>query len=103
MEQERLRGTLVFSQTLASLACQSYICSLAGQERTSDPESTTNYYSGNSISFFFNFFFNVYLFLRQSMNRGGAERGGDTESEPGSRFRAVSTEPDVGLELTARS
>ena len=34
------------------------------------------------------------------MNRGGAEREGDTESETGSRLRAVSTEPDVGLELT---
>ena len=34
------------------------------------------------------------------MNGGGAERGGDTESEAGSRLRAVSTEPDAGLELT---
>ena len=36
------------------------------------------------------------------MNRGGAEREGDTESETGSRLRAVSTEPDGGLELTDR-
>ena len=34
-----------------------------------------------------------------SMNRGGAEREGDTESEAGSRLQAVSTEPDTGLEL----
>ena len=34
------------------------------------------------------------------MKRGGAEREGDTESETGSRPRAVSTEPDAGLELT---
>ena len=34
------------------------------------------------------------------MNRGGAEREGDTESKAGYRLRAVSTEPDVGLELT---
>ena len=34
------------------------------------------------------------------MNRGGAEREGDTESGTGSRLRAVSTEPDVGLEPT---
>ena len=34
------------------------------------------------------------------MSRGGAEREGDTESEAGSRLRAVSTEPDAGLELT---
>ena len=33
------------------------------------------------------------------MSRGGAERGGDTESEAGSRLRAVSTEPIVGLKL----
>ena len=31
------------------------------------------------------------------MNRGGSEREGDTESETGSRLRAVSTEPDAGL------
>ena len=34
------------------------------------------------------------------MNGGGAERGGDTEPEAGSRLWAVSTEPDMGLELT---
>ena len=34
------------------------------------------------------------------MSREGAEREGGTESEAGSRLRAVSTEPDVGLELT---
>ena len=33
------------------------------------------------------------------MSKGGAERerGGDTESEAGSRLRAVSTEPNMGL------
>ena len=36
------------------------------------------------------------------MSEGGAEREGDTEWEAGSRPRAVSTEPDVGLELTDR-
>ena len=36
------------------------------------------------------------------MSRGGAERGGDPESEAGSRLRAVDTEPDAGLELTDR-
>ena len=34
------------------------------------------------------------------MSRGGAEREGDTESEAGSGFPAVSTEPDAGLKLT---
>ena len=45
------------------------------------------------------YIFNVYLFLRerQSMSRGGAEREGVTESEVGSRLRAVSTECDMGL------
>ena len=44
-------------------------------------------------------FFNVYLFLkeRQSVNGGGTESKGDTESEAGFRLRAFSTEPDVGL------
>ena len=32
------------------------------------------------------------------MNGGGSEREGDTESKTGSRLRAVSTEPDAGLE-----
>ena len=36
------------------------------------------------------------------MSRGGAERGGDTESEVGSRLLAVSPEPDAGLKLTER-
>ena len=36
------------------------------------------------------------------MNGGGAEREGDTETEAGSRLRAISTEPDTGLELTDR-
>ena len=44
---------------------------------------------------------NVYLLLRerqrQNASRGGAEREGDTESEAGSRLRAVCTEPDAGL------
>ena len=34
------------------------------------------------------------------MNGGGAEREGDTESETGSRLWTISTELDVGLELT---
>ena len=32
--------------------------------------------------------------------QGRGREGGDTESEAGSRLRAVSTEPDAGLELT---
>ena len=33
------------------------------------------------------------------MNGGGAEKEGDTESKAGSRLRAISPEPDAGLEL----
>ena len=33
---------------------------------------------------------------------GEEQREGDTESEAGSRLRAVSTEPDTGLEPTSR-
>ena len=36
------------------------------------------------------------------MSGGGAEREGDTESEADSGLRAVSTEPDTGLELADR-
>ena len=39
---------------------------------------------------------------RQSISMEGAEREGDTESEAGSRLRAVSTEPDTRLEPTNR-
>ena len=55
-------------------------------------------------SFFF-FFFLMFIYSwerqsdRQSMSRGGAEREGDTEFEAGFRHWAVSTEPEVGLEL----
>ena len=55
--------------------------------------------------FFLIFFFNVYLFLGQRETEhdgGGAEREGDTESETGSRLRAISPEPDTGLELLDR-
>ena len=38
----------------------------------------------------------------KSTSRRGAEREGDTESEADSRLRAVSAEPDAGLELTNR-
>ena len=34
------------------------------------------------------------------MNGGGSEREGNTESETGSKLRAVGTEPDAGLKLT---
>ena len=37
---------------------------------------------------------------RQDVSGGGAGREGGTESEAGSRLRAVSTEPDAGLEPT---
>ena len=46
----------------------------------------------------------IYLFIfeteRDSMNGGGSEREGDTESKTGSKLRAVGTEPDAGLKLT---
>ena len=45
----------------------------------------------------------MFMTERPSMSGGGAEREGDTESKAGSRLWAVSTEPDAGLELTARS
>ena len=45
-------------------------------------------------------FLNIYLILRdrerQSVSGEQAEREGDTESEAGSRLRAVSTEPNEG-------
>ena len=51
---------------------------------------------------FFNFFSHLFNFERQwqSVSRVEAEKQGDTGSEAGSRLRADSTEPDVGLEPT---
>ena len=48
------------------------------------------------------FFLSLFICERQRVNGGGAEREGDPESEAGSRLRAVSAEPDAGLELTDR-
>ena len=49
-------------------------------------------------------FFSTFIYFwdreRQSMNGGEAEREGDIELETGSRLRAISPEPDSGLELT---
>ena len=46
----------------------------------------------------------MFIFERETETEtasgGRAEGEGDTESETGSRLRAVSTEPDAGLELT---
>ena len=60
----------------------------------------------NSGLFVFLIFFSTFIYFwdreRQSMDGGGAEREGDTESETGSRLRAISPEPDTGLELTDR-
>ena len=54
----------------------------------------------------FIYFFSTFIYFwdreRQRMNGGGAEREGDTESETGSRLRAISPEPDTGLELPDR-
>ena len=63
--------------------------------------------SNLSTCFFMDYtFFLTFIYFwdreRQSMNRGRLEREGDTESETGSRLWAVSTEPDVGLELMDR-
>ena len=48
---------------------------------------------------FLMFIFYFWERQRQSTSGGGTEREGDTESEAGSRFWAVSTEPDTELEL----
>ena len=43
------------------------------------------------------FFVHLFIFERQSVSGGGAEREGDTESEAGSE-QPFNTEPNVGLE-----
>ena len=54
----------------------------------------------NSGIFFLIFYFLMFHFEREHEWGRGRESGEDTESEAGSRLRAVSTEPDAGLELT---
>ena len=44
----------------------------------------------------------MFILERESVSGGRAEREADTESEAGSRLRAVSTEPVAGLEPTDR-
>ena len=71
-------------------------------------EEDTYTYTKDTFTFIlFYFIFSTFIYFlgdreRQSMNGGGAEREGDTESETGSRHRAISPEPDAGLELTDR-
>ena len=54
-----------------------------------------------NVYYLFKIFFNIYSFLRdrerQSVNRARADREGDTESEAGSRLRAVAQSPTWGL------
>ena len=62
---------------------------------------------GFVLPFCFCFLFvKVYSFFRDreklNTSGGGVQREGDTESEAGSRLRAVSTEPKAGLELMNR-
>ena len=68
-----------------------------GHPLCKDPESLLLLFSNSgsdplSLSFFFFliFFFSTFIYFwdreRQSMNGGGAEREGDTESETGSRL-----------------
>ena len=52
------------------------------------------------LLFVFNFFFFKFIFERETVWLGEGQREGDTESEAGSRLRAISTEPDLGLKLT---
>ena len=59
----------------------------------------------NKVSYIhFIFIFLTFIYFwdreRQSLNKGGAEREGDTESEAGSRLWAISPEPNAGLKLT---
>ena len=50
------------------------------------------------------FLFLIFIFERERarVQAGKEQTEGDTESEAGSRLRAVSTEPDTGLELMNR-
>ena len=51
------------------------------------------------IYMFFNFLKFIHFWEREPKQGRGREREGGKESEAGSKLWAVSTEPDVGLEL----
>ena len=53
----------------------------------------------NMVFLSYIYFLNIYLFLRESTSTEGTEREGNKESKAGSRLWAVSTEPNVWLEL----
>ena len=62
------------------------------------------YFKGNIFSLLFKNCWSLFLRKRERQNasKGGVERGGEAESETGSRLWAVSTEHNVGLESTKR-
>ena len=56
-------------------------------------------YKDYQDSFIVIIFFECLFTFERRESRGGAKREGDTVSEAGSGLQALSTEPDVGLEL----
>ena len=63
------------------------------------------FHFGNLITWSFLFFLILFIYLFweiETEHEQGRSRERDTESETGSRLRAISTEPDAGLELTDR-
>ena len=82
-----------------------FIVYLQGR-RLVDNQTSTKYFWECILLIQKNLFFNVYSFFweterdRAQVEEEQREREGGRESEAGSRLRAVSTEPDVGLELT---
>ena len=63
------------------------------------PAVVDSYFRFSFFSFF-NYFFDVLFIFEREENsvRAGEGRERETESEAGSRLRALSTEPNVGLE-----
>ena len=79
---------------------------IAGVKCLSVGERTNKTWPIHTMEYFVNVYF---IFEREERERGrgsasreGSGRERDAESEAGSRLRAVSKEPDAGLELTNR-
>ena len=93
---------------LSHISINQMLVVLSGELRQfSSPKGTQEIREGLScikyekaVFIYFLFFFIFYFWERASTRGREAEREGDTESRAGSRLWAVSTEPDMGLELT---
>ena len=97
---------MVMPMAMGKHGKRSYSSFLGGSGRHPASSSVLNRLSRELQVYFI--FLSLFIFERERereregprVSREGAEREGDTGSEAGFRFGAVTTKPDTGLELT---